>query len=162
MQPFTLNRLYMRGLFVASALLMAASGSRIHAVGEAKAAIQKLGGLVLAVARDSDELEVDLHLGARENADEALAHVARLKNVVSLHLGGTQVTDAGLVHLKNLKELRRLHLEKTGVSDAGMVNLRGLTKLDYLNLYAPKVTDSHSITSRDSRDSASCICGRQV
>ena len=141
MQSSPLKRLYALAL-VASALLMAASGSRIQAAGEAEAAIEKLGGLVLAIARDSDELEVDLHLGARENADEALAHVARLKNVVSLHLGGTRVTDAGLVHLKNLKELRRLHLEKTGVSDAGITNLRGLIKLDYLNLYATGVTDN--------------------
>ena len=141
MQPSRLKKLYTLGLFVAPALLMAAYGGRIHAAGEAESAIQKLGGLVLAIARDSDQLEVDLHLGAKENADEALAHVARLQNVVSLHLGGTRVSDAGLVHLKNLKELRRLHLERTEVSDEGIVNLRGLVKLDYLNLYASKITD---------------------
>jgi hypothetical protein len=127
----------MLGLF----FLLGHLGYKIYGNVEAVHSIKKLGGLVLGVAQDNAELEVDLHLGAREKADEALAHVARLQDVVSLHLGATRVTDAGLVHLKNLRELRRLHLEQTAVSDMGLMNLRGLDKLEYLNLYGTKISD---------------------
>ena len=105
------------------------------------AAIEKLGGSVRSVAANSEDRNVEFHLGGRGLTDDGLVHVASLKNVVSLNLKNTQITSSGLVHLKGLVSLRRLHLEMTAVDDEGIVHLKGLAKLEYLNLYATKVTD---------------------
>lgn len=104
-------------------------------------AIRKLGGAVRRIAADTDGVEVDFHLSGRELTDEGLAHVAKVRNVVSLHLKDTKITNSGLVHLKNLGQLRTLHLERTGISDDGVLHLAQLKNLEYLNLYGTKIGD---------------------
>ncbi len=104
-------------------------------------AVRKLGGTVRAMARDSESLEVEFHVGGRDLNDDGLKRVAALKRTVSLNLRGTKITDAGLKHLKGLTSLRRLHLERTSVGDAGVAHLAGLVELEYLNLYGTKITD---------------------
>jgi hypothetical protein len=107
----------------------------------AVAEIEKLGGWVRKIAINSKEVEVEFSLGTDKLTDEGLAHVAKLKNVVTLNVKGSKITSAGLVHVKGLTSLRQLHLEKTQIDDAGIEHLKGLAELEYLNLYGTKVTD---------------------
>jgi len=104
-------------------------------------AIKNAGGLVLPYPGKGESWEIEFHLRGRELTDEGLAHVAKLKEVVSLNLRDTKITSAGLAHLKGLAKLRRLHLERTQVGDEGIGNLVGLSNLEYLNLYGTKITD---------------------
>ena len=127
--------------FALPSLVLAASADDA-ADAAAVAAIEELGGRVRRLAVNTEDREVDFHLGGQALTDEGLAHVAQLDNVARLHLKGTKITDAGLAHLKGLTGLRRLHLETTAVGDAGIENLKGLTELEYLNLYGTNVTDA--------------------
>jgi hypothetical protein len=129
-------------LFVVGSLAHLDAGEVTDAAdADAVAAIEKLGGSVREIAANSEDRNVEFHLGGRELTDDGLALVAALKNVVALNLKNTQITSAGLVHLKGLTKLRRLHLEKTAVDDDGLVHLAGLTNLEYLNLYGTKISN---------------------
>jgi hypothetical protein len=132
-------------LAVLVAMGFVASGFRLTAFAAEPAAavaeIEKMGGWAREIAINSKEVEVEFSLGADRLTDDGLAHVAKLKNVVTLNLKGTKITSAGLAHVKGLTTLRQLHLEKTQVDDTGIENLKGLAELEYLNLYGTKVTD---------------------
>ncbi len=108
---------------------------------DAVAAIQKLGGSVRPVSRNSRDLRVDFHLRGRKLTDQGLANVAGLSEIVALNLRDTRITSKGLVHLRELSRLRILHLEKTEIGDAGAASLAGLKNLEYLNLYSTNITD---------------------
>lgn len=108
----------------------------------ATAEIEKSGGSVRPIAKDSAEKEAAFHLAGKDVTDEALKPLKEIPGLVWLNLRGTKVTDAGLANLSELKSLTQLHLEKTGITDAGLAHLAGLENLEYLNLYETKVTDA--------------------
>lgn len=120
-----------------------AAPQRAHA-DEAAAieAVEKAGGTVRTIAKDSPDKEAAFHLSSAEVTDESLSSLKEIEGLVWLNLRGTKVTDAGLAQLAELKGLKRLHLEKTAVTDAGLAHLAGLENLEYLNLYGTQVTDA--------------------
>ena len=124
-----------------AAILLAAAVPADEATEKAMAAIKEAGGSVRGPSEDEPGWEVAFQHSGREVGDQALVHLAGLKDLVALNLRDTRVTDAGLVHLKGLTSLRRLHLERTGIGDKGVAHLAGLVNLDYLNLYGTRVTD---------------------
>ena len=65
--------------------------------------------------------------------DQALTHVAVLKNLRELDLRMTAVTDAGLVALARLDQLEELWLSLDSGTDAGLAHLQGLRKLRVLD-----------------------------
>ena len=107
---------------------------------QAIAQIEKAGGSVRLIAQNDEHREVDFHLGA-SGADQQLAPLAKIKNIVSLNLGKTPITDAGLAYIKPLTGLVELHLEQTKITDQGLAQLKGLVNLRYLNLYGTAVSD---------------------
>ena len=109
---------------------------------EAVKAIEEAGGSVREIAQDDERLEVDFHLASDSVSDDAVAAVAKLKDVMRLHLGKTPITDQALGHIKGLTSLEALHLENTKISDAGLESLKGLKNLEYLNLYGTSIGDS--------------------
>lgn len=108
----------------------------------ALAEIEKAGGTVRPIAKDSAEKEAAFHLAGKDVTDEALAPLKDVPGLIWLNLRGTKITDAGLAQLADLKSLTQLHLEKTAVTDAGLAHLAGLENLEYLNLYDTKITDA--------------------
>lgn len=104
--------------------------------------INKAGGTVRVIARNSKEKEATFHLSDQEVTDAALEPLKEVSELVWLNLRGTKVTDEGLKHLAGLKSLKRLHLEKTEITDEGLKQLAALENLEYLNLYETKVTDA--------------------
>lgn len=106
------------------------------------AAVEKVGGTVRAIAKDTEQKEAAFHLGGKDVSDDGLQPLAEINQLVWLNLRGTKITDAGLCHLAQLKSLTQLHLEKTAVTDAGLAQLAGLENLEYLNLYGTQVTDA--------------------
>ena len=108
------------------------------------AAIAKLkqaGAIVQPVAKESDELTVNLAIQPDKIGDTELAPLADLAKVVELDLSGTKVTDAGMKVVAKLTTLTRLRLAKTALTDAGVAELATLQSLESLNLYGTKVTD---------------------
>ena len=110
--------------------------------GTAIEAIEKVGGTVRTIAKDTEDKEAAFHLSGTDVTDEGLVPLGEIENLVWLNLRGTKITDAGLAHLAKATSLTRLHLEKTEITDAGLAHLAGLENLEYLNLYGTKVTDA--------------------
>lgn len=81
-----------------------------------------------------------LDLGGTATTDQALASIAKFKNLTRLHLENTQVTDEGLQHLKDLPYLEYLNLYGTQVSDEGIQQLSGLKNLKRLYVWQTQVT----------------------
>ena len=106
------------------------------------AEIEKQGGTVRVIAKDSKDKEAAFHLSGKDITDDGIAKLKEVSNLVWLNLRGTKVSDDGLKHLADIKTLTRLHLEKTRLTDAGLAHLGKLENLEYLNLYATKVTDA--------------------
>jgi WD40 repeat protein/serine/threonine protein kinase len=76
-------------------------------------------------------------------ADDGLAHLAGLTNLVRLDLHNTAVTDTGLAHLEGLTNLREIYLFGCPeVSDLGVAHLKALTNLRALDLNSTRVTDA--------------------
>jgi len=121
-----------------TALCSVGSADEAAAIAE----IEKLGGTVRIIAKDSEDKEAAFHLSGKELTDEGLVHLKSISKLVWLNLRGTKITDAGLAHLAEIKTLTQLHLEKTAITDAGLAQLAGLENLEYLNLYGTTVTDA--------------------
>ncbi len=107
---------------------------------DAIARIEKHGGAVQKILRDSDALEVDLQ--GSTVADGDLKDLALLKNVQVLRLKETKIGDAGLEHVAKVATLKRLFLDKTAITDVGLNHLGGLKELEFLNLYGTAVSDA--------------------
>jgi YHS domain-containing protein/uncharacterized protein YdcH (DUF465 family) len=108
---------------------------------DAMSKLQAKGGSVMAVAANTDELDVNLSTVGKSAGDADQALVKLLPKVQQLNLRGTAITDAGLANLEGLTTLTHLHLENTAVSDDGVAHLKGLTNLTYLNLVNTAVSD---------------------
>ena len=112
---------------------------------EAIKAIEEAGGSVREIAQNDKRLEVDFHLASDSVSDDAVAAVAKLKDVVRLHLGNLDnapLVMGALGRSRELALLEALHLENSKISDADLENLKGLKNLEYLNLYGTEVGDA--------------------
>ena len=133
---------------------------KARAQGEAKKAIEKLGGRVgwdrppggmmrTAVVLAGKLLGEDLYwdvsqvfLSDTPVTDAGLVHLCGLTQLGTLSLNNTRVTDAGLVHLRGLTQFNGLGLNDTTVTDAGLMHLRRLTQLRWLGLRSTQATDA--------------------
>jgi hypothetical protein len=109
------------------------------------AAIEKLGGRVLYVAKDSKEYNVTItkNLFNKEKgftaADAKL--LGELSNAVEISFQHPDTDDSWITPIKNLGKLKRLHLEKTKITDKALDTVGAIVSLEYLNLYKTAVTD---------------------
>ena len=109
------------------------------------AAIEKLGGRVLYVAKDSKEYNVTIikNLFNKEKgftaADAKL--LGELSNAVEISFQHPDTDDSWITPIKNLGKLKRLHLEKTKITDKALDTVGAIGSLEYLNLYKTAVTD---------------------
>lgn len=109
------------------------------------AAIEKLGGRVLYVAKDSKEYNVTItkNLFNKEKgftaADAKL--LGELSNAVEISFQHPDTDDSWITPIKNLGKLKRLHLEKTKITDKALDTVGAISSLEYLNLYKTAVTD---------------------
>ncbi len=109
------------------------------------AAIEKLGGRVLYVAKDSKEYNVTItkNLFNKEKgftvADAKL--LGELSNAVEISFEHPDTDDSWITPIKNLGKLKRLHLEKTKITDKALDTVGAISSLEYLNLYKTAVTD---------------------
>lgn len=131
--------------FSLTVALLALSGLARADEKSAIAAVEKLGGRVLYIAKDSKEYSVTLTknlFGKGEGFKAADAkHLAELVNAVEISFQHPDVDDAWIAPLKGLKNLKKLHLEKTKITDAALDTVGGIASLEYLNLYKTGVTD---------------------
>ena len=74
--------------------------------------------------------------------DDGIAHIAKVRSLVSLDLERTQATDRCLHELIDLKELRQLFMSRTRVTDIGVSRMRGLAGLESLGLANTAITDA--------------------
>ena len=79
---------------------------------------------------------------SRDDIDEVLPHVKKLRNLRALIVRGSQVTDRGLMNLAEMTRLEKLELTRNGITDAGLVHLQGLRNLEHLWLFDTQVTDA--------------------
>ena len=109
------------------------------------AAIEKLGGRVLYVAKDSKEYNVTItkNLFNKEKgftaADTKL--LGELSNAVEISFQHPDTDDSWITSIKGLNKLKRLHLEKTKITDKALDTVGAISSLEYLNLYKTAVTD---------------------
>jgi hypothetical protein len=109
------------------------------------AAIEKLGGRVLYVAKDSKEYNVTItkNLFNKEKgftgADAKL--LAELGNAVEISFQHPDADDSWIAPIRGLSKLKRLHLEKTKITDKALDAVGAIGSLEYLNLYKTAVTD---------------------
>jgi hypothetical protein len=111
----------------------------------AAALVEKLKGegvLVDAVSANQALLALDFsHLNDKNNIDlSQLTSIAA--NIHALDLTGTGIADDDLAALKGMPNLVRLELNKTGIGDAGLQHVASLANLQTLNLYGTQVTDA--------------------
>ncbi|HYH56143.1 MAG TPA: hypothetical protein VD772_05990, partial [Anseongella sp.] len=135
-------------------LLALESGARQHAFlpengaepppasPESVEALAKRGVKVMAIARESNYLQVScINDTAFGNTDAPLLLPLK-EQIVWLELGNTQISDEGLAAIGQLPNLTRLHLEHTAVGDAGLAALASCKNLRFLNLFGTGVTDA--------------------
>lgn len=96
-----------------------------------------------ALVEDISHLPGVLQLNVCETkiTDEALRHVARMRQLKALDIGFNNITNDGLVHLAPLDELLYLGLDVTEVNDDGLESLRELPQLHQVHLYGNNITD---------------------
>jgi hypothetical protein len=89
----------------------------------------------------------ELTLRVETLPDEAMPHLAGLKQLITLDLRGAAITDAGIAPLAGLTKLTSLNLSLTHVTPQGLLKLRGLKlkelsfgrKDTWLELAAPQL-----------------------
>ena len=134
----------MKYLFLTVALLSTIGLARADEK-SAIAAIEKLGGRVLYVAKDSKEYNVTItkNLFNKEKgftaADANL--LSELGNAVEISFQHPDADDSWITPIKGLAKLKRLHLEKTKITDKALDTVGAIDSLEYLNLYKTTVTD---------------------
>ncbi|HBU59153.1 MAG TPA: hypothetical protein DEB48_04845, partial [Verrucomicrobiales bacterium] len=109
------------------------------------AAIEKLGGRVLYVAKDSNEYSVTItrNLFNKEKGFTAadVKLLGELPNAVEISFQHPDTDDSWIIPIKNLGKLKKLHLQKTKISDKALNTIGTIGSLEYLNLYQTAVTD---------------------
>ena len=109
------------------------------------AAIEKLGGRVLYVAKDSNEYSVTItrNLFNKEKGFTAadVKLLGELPNAVEISFQHPDTDDSWIIPIKNLGKLKKLHLQKTKISDKALNTIGTIGSLEYLNLYKTAVTD---------------------
>ena len=134
----------MKYLFLTVALLSTIGLARADEK-SAIAAIEKLGGRVLYVAKDSKEYNVTItkNLFSKEKgftaADAKL--LSELGNAVEISFQHPDADDSWITPIKGLGKLKRLHLEKTKITDKALDTVGAIDSLEYLNLYKTTITD---------------------
>ena len=113
------------------------------AIEAAVEALRGRGVLVMRIAQDSKEWEINGSLVSPKFADGDLALMNGLQpSLVWANFTRTELTDAGLAGLDGFDQLRSLRLAQTSISDGGVEAILKLQKLEVLNLYASQVTDA--------------------
>ena len=135
----TLNKLSVTVTFLAMVVLARADEK------SAIAAIEKLGGRVLYVAKDSKDYSVTItkNLFAKGKGFKATDAklLSELGNAVEISFQHPDADDSWIAPIKGLGKLKRLHLEKTKVTDKALDTVGAIGSLEYLNLYKTAVTD---------------------
>nr|WP_295929291.1 c-type cytochrome domain-containing protein [uncultured Dyadobacter sp.] len=105
-------------------------------------ALKKAGLIVNTLAQDQNLLEVSA-VNAPQFGDKEMALLTPLAEQITwLKLGGTKITDNALAEIAKLKNLTKLHLEHTSVTDQGVAQIKSLPHLEYLNVIDTKVGDA--------------------
>ena len=113
------------------------------AIAGAVDALRGRGVLVMRIAQDSEEWEINGSLVSPKFTDEDLSLMNGLQRVlVWANFTRTDLTDAGLVGLDGYDRLRSLRLSQTSIGDGGVDALLKLEGLEVLNLYASSITDA--------------------
>lgn len=113
------------------------------AIETAVEALRGRGVLVMRIAQDSKEWEINGSLVSPKFADDDLALMNGLQPaLVWANFTRTELTDAGLAGLDGFDQLRSLRLAQTSIGDGGVEAILKLQKLEVLNLYASQVTDA--------------------
>ena len=124
-----------------SALMVLARADEKSAI----AAIEKLGGRVLYVAKDSEEYSVTItrNLFNKEKGFTAadVKLLGELSNAVEISFQHPDTDDSWIIPIKNLGKLKKLHLQKTKISDKALDTIGAIGSLEFLNLYQTAVTD---------------------
>ena len=104
----------------------------------------------LAVLPKFDNVE-KLNIGTLNYSNEALANVAKMKNVTTLvDDQGAQKdknTDAGMAHISQMKQLVELYVDQAKFSTAGIAEIAKMTQLEKLSVRADLAV--HRRTSAD-------------
>ncbi|RYF73540.1 MAG: ribonuclease inhibitor [Cytophagaceae bacterium] len=104
--------------------------------------LKKTGLLVLPLSKENNQLEVSA-VNVRTFSDAQATLLVKLADqIVWLKLGDTQISDDAIASIAKLKNLQKLHLERTQITDVGLKKLTGLTYLEYLNLYGTAITNA--------------------
>jgi Leucine Rich repeat len=94
--------------------------------------------------------------------DEAMKHLAALKQVADLHLRKTSVTDTGLHYLSGFENLKKLDLGETAVGDQGVELISRLVSLETLDLSDTQMTDASGVHLAKLRNLRSLSLGPNV
>lgn len=121
----------------------AAADRMAAAIAPAVDALRDRGVLVMRIAQDSKEWEINASLVSPKFADDDLALMNGLQPVLAwANFTRTDLTDAGLIGLDGFDQLRSLRLSQTAIGDGGVDSILKLEKLEVLNLYATSITDA--------------------
>ncbi len=74
--------------------------------------------------------------------DDALQHLAPLKNLTRLNLWRLGITDEGVKHLAGLTRMKWLNVDNTRLTDEGLKSLSPMKDLEFLYLGSTPVTDA--------------------
>jgi Leucine-rich repeat (LRR) protein len=101
----------------------------------------------LAVLPKFDKVE-KLNIGTLNYSNQALANVAKMKNVTTLVMSkGAQKdknTDAGMAHISQMKQLVELYVDQAKFSTAGIAEIAKMTQLEKLSVgMISQFTDEH-------------------
>jgi hypothetical protein len=101
----------------------------------------------LAVLPKFDKVE-KLNIGTLNYSNEALANVAKMKNVTTLVMTrGAQKdknTDAGMAHISQMKQVVELYVDQAKFSTAGIAEIAKMTQLEKLSVaMISQFTDEH-------------------
>ena len=113
------------------------------AIDQAVSALRARGVLVMPIAQDTDEWEINASLTTPPFADADLELMSGMEPVLAwVNLARSAVTDAGMPALRGFGRIRKLRLDNTAISDGGIEPLLVLEQLASLNLFGTKVSDS--------------------
>lgn len=84
----------------------------------------------------------ELLIHSSQATDEAMKHIAKLKNLKSLFMWDAgELTDAGIAHLTSLVNLRNIHINDSQITDESLLYLSKLKLLEGLSLQQNNFTD---------------------
>jgi uncharacterized membrane protein/mono/diheme cytochrome c family protein len=113
------------------------------AIARAVDGLRERGVLVMRIAQDTEDWEVNASLVSPKFSDDDVALLNGLQPVLAwANFTRTDLTDAGLTGLEGFDQIRSLRLAQTSIGDGGVDALLKLKKLEVLNLYASGITDA--------------------